>query len=77
MYYQILLKILKDFKQAQHKNTNYYEFPVQNKDCILIINGCVLKQALSKNIKINFLKLCINFKSVICCRISSTQKAEV
>lgn len=43
----------------------------------LIIDGQSLKHALSHDLKMDFLELCLCCKSVICCRVSPMQKAEV
>lgn len=43
----------------------------------LIIDGQSLKHALSHDLKMDFLELCMSCKSVICCRVSPIQKAEV
>lgn len=43
----------------------------------LIIDGQSLKHALSHDLKMDFLELCMSCKSVICCRVSPMQKAEV
>ncbi|XP_025421825.1 probable phospholipid-transporting ATPase IA isoform X2 [Sipha flava] len=45
--------------------------------CTLIIDGQSLKHALSHDLKMDFLELCMSCKSVICCRVSPMQKAEV
>lgn len=50
---------------------------VETMNCTLIISGRLLKYALSSDLKMKFLKLCLDCKSVICYRISPTQKAEV
>ncbi|XP_073997517.1 ATPase phospholipid transporting 8A1 isoform X3 [Rhodnius prolixus] len=46
-------------------------------DFALVIDGQALKFALSHELKTDFLQLCIACKSVICCRVSPMQKAEV
>lgn len=43
----------------------------------LIIDGQSLKHALSHDLRMDFLDLCLSCKSVICCRVSPMQKAEV
>lgn len=43
----------------------------------LIIDGQSLKHALSPDLRMEFLDLCLSCKSVICCRVSPMQKAEV
>lgn len=43
----------------------------------LIIDGQSLKFALSPELRSDFLHLCTSCKSVICCRVSPMQKAEV
>lgn len=43
----------------------------------LIIDGKTLKYALACELRKDFLRLCINCKVVICCRVSPMQKAEV
>lgn len=53
------------------------DLTIQTNRSILIINGQSLNKALSTDLKIDFLKLCIKCKAIICCRISSTQKSEV
>lgn len=46
-------------------------------DVALIIDGKTLKYALSCDLRMEFLDLCISSKVVICCRVSPIQKAEV
>lgn len=72
-----MLIIFKDLKQIIHKNLNDMDFTTQKNRSILIINGQSLNNALSTDLKIDFLKLCIKCKAIICCRISSTQKSKV
>lgn len=43
----------------------------------LVIDGAALKFALSHELRREFLQLCLSCKSVICCRVSPIQKAEV
>lgn len=43
----------------------------------LVIDGQSLKFALTHELRREFLQLCISCKSVICCRVSPMQKAEV
>ncbi|XP_014280434.1 probable phospholipid-transporting ATPase IA isoform X2 [Halyomorpha halys] len=43
----------------------------------LVIDGQALRYALTPDVKSDFLQLCIACKSVICCRVSPMQKAEV
>lgn len=50
---------------------------VETMNCTLIISGRFLKHALASDLKMKFLKFCLNCKSVICYRISPKQKAEV
>ena len=49
----------------------------KDNDCALIVNGKTLKYALSAEMRKDFMDLCISCKSVICCRVSPMQKAEV
>ncbi|XP_025410244.1 probable phospholipid-transporting ATPase IA isoform X2 [Sipha flava] len=67
---------LMDLKLAVRKNTHSRDYLFNKNNCTLVINGQLLEHALSNDIKMDFLKLCVNFKSVIVCRISATQKAE-
>ncbi|KAE9524276.1 hypothetical protein AGLY_015315 [Aphis glycines] len=50
---------------------------IETMNCTLIISGRFLKHALSSDLKMKFLKFCLNCKSVICYRISPKQKAEI
>lgn len=43
----------------------------------LIIDGKTLKYALSCDLRMEFLDLCISCKVVMCCRVSPLQKADV
>ncbi|CAB0007107.1 unnamed protein product, partial [Nesidiocoris tenuis] len=43
----------------------------------LVIDGQSLKFTLMPDLKQDFLHLCLSCKSVICCRVSPMQKAEV
>ncbi|KAK7013612.1 Phospholipid-transporting ATPase IA [Halocaridina rubra] len=45
-------------------------------DAALIIDGKTLIYALTPDLRKDFLDLCISCKSVICCRVSPSQKAE-
>ncbi|XP_045479978.1 probable phospholipid-transporting ATPase IA isoform X7 [Harmonia axyridis] len=49
----------------------------KHQETALIVDGKTLKYALSCELRNDFLKLCINCKVVICCRVSPMQKAEV
>ncbi|CAG0884439.1 unnamed protein product, partial [Darwinula stevensoni] len=49
----------------------------KDNDCALIVNGKTLKYALSAEMRKDFMDLCISCKSVICCRVSPMQKAEI
>lgn len=42
-----------------------------------MVDGKTLKYALSCDLRLEFLKLCVSCKVVICCRVSPMQKAEV
>lgn len=53
------------------------DLTVEKNNYTLIINGSSLHYALSNNLKMDFLKLCLKCKAVICYRISSIQKSEV
>lgn len=46
-------------------------------EAALIIDGKTLIYALTPDLRKDFLDLCISCKSVICCRVSPSQKAEV
>ena len=46
-------------------------------DAAVIIDGKTLKYALSCDLRRDFLDLCTSCRSVICCRASPIQKAEV
>ncbi|XP_069948303.1 probable phospholipid-transporting ATPase IA isoform X8 [Cherax quadricarinatus] len=46
-------------------------------EAALIIDGKTLMYALTPDLRKDFLDLCISCKSVICCRVSPSQKAEV
>lgn len=50
---------------------------IQKSSWTLVINERSLKCLLSKELREDFLKLCTSCKSVICCVLSPTQKAEV
>ncbi|RXG68050.1 Phospholipid-transporting ATPase IA [Armadillidium vulgare] len=61
-------------------NRHIVEFGDQLKkenDAALIIDGKTLIYALTTDLRKDFLDLCISCKSVICCRVSPSQKAEV
>lgn len=67
----------KDLRHAINQKMYNLDLKVETINCTLIICGRFLKHALSSDLKMKFLKLCFNCKSVICYRISPTQKAEV
>lgn len=46
-------------------------------DAALIVDGKTLLYALTPDLRKDFLDLCVSCKSVICCRVSPSQKAEV
>ncbi|XP_054269311.1 probable phospholipid-transporting ATPase IA isoform X3 [Macrosteles quadrilineatus] len=48
-----------------------------NNNLCLVVDGASLKFALTHELRREFLQLCISCKSVICCRVSPMQKAEV
>ncbi|XP_046673162.1 probable phospholipid-transporting ATPase IA isoform X3 [Homalodisca vitripennis] len=48
-----------------------------NNNICLVVDGQSLKFALTHELRREFLQLCISCKSVICCRVSPMQKAEV
>nr|XP_045622548.1 probable phospholipid-transporting ATPase IA [Procambarus clarkii] len=61
-------------------NRHVVEFGEQLKrenEAALIIDGKTLMYALTPDLRKDFLDLCISCKSVICCRVSPSQKAEV
>ncbi|XP_047480073.1 probable phospholipid-transporting ATPase IA isoform X2 [Penaeus chinensis] len=61
-------------------NRHVVEFGDQLKrenEAALIIDGKTLIYALTPDLRKDFLDLCISCKSVICCRVSPSQKAEV
>ncbi|XP_042234185.1 probable phospholipid-transporting ATPase IA isoform X3 [Homarus americanus] len=61
-------------------NRHVVEFGEQLKrenEAALIIDGKTLIYALTPDLRKDFLDLCISCKSVICCRVSPSQKAEV
>lgn len=72
MFFQELRESLR-----QHINELGPSVGKHTNSCTLIIDGHSLKHALSHDLKMDFLELCMNCKSVICCRVSPMQKAEV
>ncbi|XP_060847824.1 probable phospholipid-transporting ATPase IA isoform X3 [Rhopalosiphum padi] len=68
---------LTDLRHAINQKMYNLDLKVETINCTLIICGRFLKHALSSDLKMKFLKLCFNCKSVICYRISPTQKAEI
>ncbi|XP_076039881.1 ATPase phospholipid transporting 8A1 isoform X2 [Oratosquilla oratoria] len=61
-------------------NRHIAEFGEQLKkenEAALIVDGKTLIYALTTDLRKDFLDLCISCKSVICCRVSPSQKAEV
>lgn len=61
-------------------NRHVVEFGEQLKrenEAALIIDGKTLIYALTPDLRKDFLDLCVSCKSVICCRVSPSQKAEV
>ena len=53
------------------------DFLRQENDMALIVNGAALKQATSYELSSSFLDLALSCKSVVCCRVSPIQKAEI
>nr|CAG4651584.1 EOG090X00X3 [Triops cancriformis] len=49
----------------------------KEQDGALVIDGKTLKFALSCDVRREFLELCLSCRSVVCCRVSPSQKAEV
>nr|CAG4643715.1 EOG090X00X3 [Lepidurus arcticus] len=49
----------------------------KERDGALVIDGKTLKFALSCDVRREFLELCLSCRSVVCCRVSPSQKAEV
>ena len=61
-------------------NRHVVEFGEQlnrENEAALIIDGKTLLYALTPDLRKDFLDLCVSCKSVICCRVSPSQKAEV
>lgn len=48
-----------------------------NNNLSLVVDGQSLKYALTHELRRDFLELCLSCRSVICCRVSPMQKAEV
>ena len=77
-----IIKISQYFQQQTREEINRHviEFGDQLKrenDAALIIDGKTLIYTLTPDLRKDFLDLCISCKSVICCRVSPSQKAEV
>ncbi|KAL4104648.1 hypothetical protein QTP88_019931 [Uroleucon formosanum] len=68
---------LMDLRHTINQKIYNLGLTVETINCTLIISGRLLKHALSSDLKMKFLKLCLDCKSVICYRISPTQKAEI
>ncbi|XP_025203440.1 probable phospholipid-transporting ATPase IA [Melanaphis sacchari] len=68
---------LTDLSHTINQKMCNLDLTIKTINCTLIISGRFLKHALSSELKIKFLKLCFNCKSVICYRISPKQKAEI
>eukprot|EP00102_Acyrthosiphon_pisum_P016390 XP_008187336.2 PREDICTED: probable phospholipid-transporting ATPase IA isoform X2 [Acyrthosiphon pisum] len=68
---------LTDLRHTINQKIYNLGLTVETMNCTLIISGRLLKHALSSDLKMKFLKLCLDCKSVICYRISPTQKAEI
>ena len=43
----------------------------------LVVDGNCLKTVLTSNLKKDFIRLCLLCKTVLCCRVTPSQKAEV
>lgn len=43
----------------------------------LVVNGDTLETILTSNLKKDFIRLCLQCKTVLCCRVTPSQKAEV
>jgi len=67
---------LKDFKRALLTVRGKLDLQ-KNADWTIVINGRSLRYALSDDLKMDFLSVCVECKTVICCRTTSAQKAEV
>lgn len=59
-----------------NKQINDMDLLSQRNDCTLVFNEKSLKHALSKDLQMDFLKLSMRCKAVICCRTTSKHKAE-
>lgn len=70
---------IKELRESLRQHINELGTAVGKSDnsFTLIIDGQSLKHALSHDLKMDFLELCLSCKSVICCRVSPMQKAEV
>lgn len=75
----LILVFLKELRESlrQHMNELGPAVGKSSNSFTLIIDGQSLKHALSHDLKMDFLDLCLSCKSVICCRVSPMQKAEV
>ena len=49
----------------------------QNNEITLIIDGKTLVRALQSEIRTDFIKVCTSCRTVICCRVSPTQKSDM
>ncbi|XP_060857421.1 probable phospholipid-transporting ATPase IA isoform X2 [Metopolophium dirhodum] len=68
---------LTDLRHTINQKIYNLGLTVETMNCTLIISGRLLKHALSSDLKMKFLKLCLDCKSVICYRMSPAQKAEI
>lgn len=75
----LMLVFFKELRESlrQHMHELGPAVGKSNNSFTLIIDGQSLKHALSHDLKMDFLDLCLSCKSVICCRVSPMQKAEV
>ncbi|KAL1122527.1 hypothetical protein AAG570_002858 [Ranatra chinensis] len=62
---------------VKHRLKGQLDSPDRNGPMALVIDGQSLKFALSPELRKDFLSLCLGCKSVVCCRVSPMQKAEV
>ena len=64
-------------EQLTNRLNEFKTPPVRENDTALIIDGKTLIYALTPDLRKDFLDLCVECKSVICCRVSPSQKAEI
>ena len=73
---RVIKDTVKNHLKQCHEEAHRYVH-VSGQKLALVIDGKCLMYALDPNLRVNLLNLSLNCSSVVCCRVSPLQKAQV